>query len=100
MACGERAGPLRDGLAGQAKRTRSDEAIWQEWFAPLFAYVEANRDMIRAVAYINADWDSQSMWAAPYAEGYWGDSRLEANPEITRRWLHGSPALRSQLEGS
>ena len=85
------------------------DAIWQEWFAPFFAYVEANRDIIRAVAYVNADWDSQSMWAAPYAEGYWGDSRIQANTEISRRWLqqigdttnwlHGSPALRSQLEG-
>jgi len=27
------------------------------------------------------------MWNVPYANGYWGDSRVQANAEISRRWL-------------
>ena len=99
--------PLRDGPAGQSRQQRSADEIWQEWFVPFFDYIDFNRDVIRAVAYINADWDSQSMWRAPYAQGYWGDSRIQANPSISARWrqqieddsswLHGGSNLESQL---
>jgi hypothetical protein len=27
------------------------------------------------------------MWSAPYHNGYWGDSRIQANGEIKERWL-------------
>jgi hypothetical protein len=100
-------GPLRDGAAGQSLQQKTADEIWQEWFAPFFDYIDVNRDVIRAVAYINADWDSQSMWGAPYNQGYWGDSRIQANPTISERWrqqiedettwLHGGPELDSQL---
>ncbi len=100
--------PLRDGVAGESTQSRSTNAIWQEWFAPLFDYIDNNRDVIRALAYINADWNSQSMWMAPYANGYWGDSRLQENPHISERWrqqladdsiwLHGSDDFASQLQ--
>ena len=63
--------------------------VWNEWFQPTFDYVEANRDVIRSVTYINTDWDSQGNWSCvgPDAcgSGYWGDSRLEANDEILSR---------------
>jgi hypothetical protein len=26
------------------------------------------------------------MWGPPYANGYWGDSRVNANKEILARW--------------
>ena len=101
-------GPLRDGTAGESTQSRSAAQIWQEWFAPLFDYIADNREVIRALAYINADWDSQSMWMAPYASGYWGDSRLQINPQISERWrqqiednsiwLHGSDNIASQLQ--
>ena len=39
------------------------------------------------MAYINANWDNQALWAKPYHNGYWGDSRLEANEEIAKRFL-------------
>ncbi|MGD9050167.1 MAG: hypothetical protein PVF77_19090 [Anaerolineae bacterium] len=27
------------------------------------------------------------MWGKPYRNGYWGDSRVQANDEIKQRWL-------------
>ncbi len=39
--------------------------------------------------FINADWDSQPMWASPYRNGYWGDSRVQANDVILASWQQG-----------
>ena len=99
--------PLRDGAPGTASTPIDADAIWQAWYEPLFDYLDDNRDVLRALAYINANWDAQSMWSAPYDSGYWGDSRLQANDLIAERWrqrvgansgwLHGSEALPSQL---
>ncbi|TDE11140.1 endo-1,3-beta-xylanase [Jiangella asiatica] len=66
----------------------SVDTIWSTWFAEFFAYIQDNRDVIRAVSYINTDWDSQQHWqctAQRCPNGYWGDSRLQANPEILAR---------------
>jgi len=78
--------PIWDGPAGEDRVAMSDDAIWQHWFAPLFELMRANADVIDALAYINADWDAQPMWGPPYASGFWGDSRLEVNGEIARRF--------------
>ncbi|MEM9529758.1 MAG: hypothetical protein AAGA23_02440 [Pseudomonadota bacterium] len=78
--------PIWDGPAGAGKETVSDEEIWDGWFAPLFAFMEKNRDVIRGLAYINVRWDEQDLWDAPYESGYWGDSRLEVNPAIADRF--------------
>ncbi len=89
-------------LYGRTFEARSPEQIWLEWYAPFFTYIFQNRDVIRAVAYINADWNAQPMWGPPYLNSYWGDSRVEVNAFIAARWrdvlddeewLHGSPAL-------
>lgn len=79
--------PIWDGEAGRDRVAKTADEIWREWFQPLFAYVDTNRDAIRAVAYINALWDAQAMWGPPYASGYWGDSRIQANDSIRQRWL-------------
>lgn len=66
----------------------SADEIWAQWFAPFFAYVHDNRDVIRAVSYINTHWDTQSNWECTVdrcPNGYWGDSRLQANVEILAR---------------
>jgi hypothetical protein len=52
----------------------------------MFKYINENSDVIRGLAYINANWDAQPRWGAPHNEGYWGDSRLEVNPEIAKRF--------------
>lgn len=85
---------------------KTPEAIWSEWFAPFFAFVHAHRDAIGAVAYIDCDWASQPMWSSSGGNGYWGDTRVEANAQIRARWreeiqngrwLHGSSQLFADL---
>lgn len=77
-----------DGLASDGLRRYDDHAIWETWYAPLFALLHDNRDVVRALAYINCHWDAQPMWGPPYRAGYWGDSRLEANASLARRFTH------------
>lgn len=60
-------------------------SITENGFAPLFSLM-AQTPSIRILAYINANWDDQPMWANPYASGYWGDSRLEVSPPIAERF--------------
>ena len=78
--------PIWDGKSGTGKVDMSDDEIWDHWFAPLFALLDDNRDVIHALAYINADWDSQEMWGPPYESGFWGDTRLEVNEAIAARF--------------
>ncbi|HMN47224.1 MAG TPA: glycosyl hydrolase [Povalibacter sp.] len=101
--------PIWDGAPHADTVKRSADEIWAEWYEPLLSFIDANRALIGAFAYINARWDDQPMWAAPYASGYWGDSRIQANPRIqelwlteVRRapWLHGGPALFTTLTAS
>lgn len=67
------AAPSEIGVGGGA-------AAWKKWFAPFFAYIEKHN--VRAVCYINTDWDSHPM----FAQQSWGDSRVQANPEILSLW--------------
>jgi len=78
--------PIWDGEAASDPVEMSDDQIWDHWFEPLFELLEENRDIIHALAYINADWDSQTMWGPPYESGFWGDSRLETNKAIATRF--------------
>lgn len=88
-------GAIWDGASGEDLRKMSPDEIWHTWYAPFLDYLDKNNDVIKAVAYINADWDSQAMWGAPYASGYWGDSRLQTSPEIAERWNEKVSAWRS-----
>ncbi len=87
--------PIWDGEAGSEVAEVSADEIWDGWFGPMFDYMNANDDVIRALAYINVRWDDQAMWGAPYANGYWGDTRVEANAEITQRFSEAVDAWRS-----
>ena len=75
-----------DGPSGQGRVQMTSDEIWDHWYAPLFEVMAANQDVIHALAYINADWDSQPMWGPPYKDGFWGDTRLEADEAIARRF--------------
>jgi len=75
---------------------RTAEEIWQAWYQPYFDYIDANKDIIRAVAYINTHWESQGMWQCQPGisagepgcnGGNWGDSRIQANEFIKEQWL-------------
>ena len=50
-------------------------------------WIDDNRDVVRLVAYINADWQSYpSVRCAPMSDacpaGYWGDTRVQSDPGI------------------
>ncbi|MXY55598.1 MAG: hypothetical protein F4029_08030 [Gammaproteobacteria bacterium] len=78
--------PIWDGGAGTGFTAVSSDEIWRAWYEPLFHLLEDNRDVVRALAYINCDWDAQPMWGPPYAAGYWGDSRLQMNARLAKRF--------------
>jgi len=87
-------------------KAKMPNQIWEEWFKPYFQYIHDNSDVIRGVAYINQNWDSQSFWGYPYKNGYWGDTRIQQNSAIVKLWneeldsdywLKGSATLFSQL---
>lgn len=77
---------ILDGPSGESRVELESEEIWDAWFGPVFDFMEEHQDVIRALAYINANWDAQVMWGPPYNSGYWGDSRLEVNPYIAERF--------------
>ena len=75
----------------------SAEKIWEQWYQPFFNFIYENKDIIRAVAYINTHWDDQPMWQCALGtkagdssckQGNWGDSRVQANGLIKERWLN------------
>ncbi len=91
---------------GTVFEPRTADAIWDEWFAPFMDFVHENSDVVRAVAYINCDWNEQEMWRPGGPNGYWGHSRVQANESIRERWiaemlnpiwLHGSADLSRAL---
>ena len=61
----------------------SGESHWLSWFYPMFQSVHAN-DQIKALAYINVNWDIQTMWQG---QG-WGDSRVQVNDYIKTAWIN------------
>lgn len=57
------------------------QSVWDQWFDPLFTSINSN-EKIKALAYINADWDAQPMWSG---QG-WGDSRIQVNSYVEEQW--------------
>lgn len=55
---------------------------WDNWYQPMFNYIEEND--IKALCYINQDWNAQEQWRL---EGGWGDSRVQMNEEVQDKWL-------------
>ena len=78
--------PIYDGPSREDIQNLTSEEIWNVWFAPLFSWMNENSDTVRGLAYINVDWDKQPMWGPPYEGGFWGDTRLERDPEISARF--------------
>ena len=87
--------PILDGPSGKGHTPMTPDALWDAWYAPLFEWMNENRDVVRSLAYINANWDSQPMWGPPYEGGFWGDSRLEENPQLAERFNAAIQAWRA-----
>ena len=86
--------PLLDGPSGEDIEPLEIGQIWQIWYAPMFQWLADNGEIVRGLSYINVDWDSQPMWATPYESGYWGDTRLETQPDLAERFNQAVTAWR------
>ncbi len=62
------------------------EKAWNTWFAELFATIDENPDVIKAVSYINCNWSAQKMWQG--SEGIFSqiDSRLQESEKLSASW--------------
>ena len=58
--------------------------VWNNWFSPILSHAESNKDVVKAISYISADWDSQPMWRG----NGWGDTRIHINSVVNERWLN------------
>ena len=74
---------------------------WHRWFEKYFAFIGKND--IKAISYINTNWDALPMFTALR----WKDSRLDRSAEVKKRWikeitgpkyLHSSPELFELLD--
>ncbi len=59
------------------------EVVWNDWYVSLFKHIDEHADIVKAISYINANWDAQGMWHGQN----WGDTRLEINTHIKEQWL-------------
>jgi len=95
---------------GDAKTTLlSDPAqakeAWDKWFIPFFNTIEENKDIVKAISYINCHWKNHVMWKGnPTFKDV--DARLHINQEISNKWkekvytdafIHSSDDLYQQL---
>ena len=79
------------GYQPQTQTTVSSEEIWNIWYGDFFDYIYKNRDVIEAVSYINTEWKSQPLWTCDTNQcpsGYWGDTRIQADPYILAKFKH------------
>lgn len=72
-------------LETQLSDEKQAEQAWQEWFVPFFNAIEENKDVVKAVHYINCHWDSHRMWFDnPTFRKI--DARLQLSEELSKRW--------------
>ena len=59
------------------------QQLWSSWYEPFFRHIKDNIDVVRAISYINCNWEAQPMWKG----GEWGNTRIELNKNIKKKWL-------------
>jgi hypothetical protein len=56
--------------------------IWARWYVPVLKFIREENVVLWS--YINDDWDAQKMWSRNGL--VWGDSRVEAHPDLAAHW--------------
>lgn len=84
------------------------EWAWKEWFMPYFRTIQQNKDVIKAIHYINSHWKSRPLWKDnPYFKNI--DARITKNDSLKAWWsrettgdsyLNASDTLFRYLSGS
>ncbi len=78
-------------LYGETKETQlgipeQAQEAWEKWFIPFFNAIDENKDVVKAVHYINCHWDAHPMWKQnPTFKGI--DARLQLNKEVKSKWI-------------
>lgn len=67
------------------------QAIWNAWYVDFFSWIESNRDIVRAVSYINTDWQAQTRWhctskAESCPTGYWGVTSIQDDATVLQNF--------------
>ena len=71
------------------------EELWTDWYAPFFAYISQNSDVIKGVSYINTNWENIEQFSCGAEQragengcgsGYWGNSKIQENEHIRARF--------------
>jgi hypothetical protein len=58
---------------------------WNNWFVPFFDLIEKNKDVVKAIHYIDCNWKERPMWFDnPTFQNI--DARIETSPMITKKW--------------
>lgn len=60
------------------------DQVWKGWFEPFFEHIEVNKDIIKAISYINSEWVHYEMWQKN--DVFKIDTRLELNKRLTELW--------------
>ena len=69
----------------QLKNEQEAEKIWEAWFRPFIETLQKNKDVIKAVGYINTNWSDQAMWKVnPLFRQV--DARLQTSSYISKKW--------------
>ena len=82
--------PNFDKNTGNTKETQLSnpeqaKEAWKKWFIPFFDCIEENKDVVKAVSYINCHWDSHRMWFEnPTFKKI--DARLQLSDSISKKW--------------
>ena len=77
-------------FTGKTKETilsnpKQAEEAWAKWFVPFFEMVENNKDVIKAIHYIDCNWKARPMWYEnPTFQDV--DARIETSPMISKKW--------------
>ncbi len=75
-------GKTKETLLGNPQQAAE---AWEKWFVPFFDMIENNRDVIKAIHYINCNWKVRPMWFEnPTFQDV--DARIQESPEIMTKW--------------
>ncbi len=64
---------------------QSGQQHWDAWYKKMVDLVNNNKDVVKAVGYINQDWNKQPHWANSGFD--WGNSRIQDNADLKNLWV-------------
>jgi len=74
-----------DGAALDFSKPEDAQRAWDEWFIPFFRTIENNKDIVKAINYINCNWQAHPMWdEVKYFDEL--DVRIQLDESLTSKW--------------